>query len=80
MDDSSDLGNFSVRGYLPLIQKDSVTHIHDLADYMKEGFPFTQDVSLEKSAGSYLYFQQALLHSVSYFCLAITSLVFVHSF
>ena len=26
LDDSSDSGNFSVAGYLPLIQKDSVTH------------------------------------------------------
>ena len=28
LDDSIDSGNFSVRGYLPLIQKDSSTHIH----------------------------------------------------
>ena len=26
LDDSIDSGNFSVRGYLPLIQKDSITH------------------------------------------------------
>ena len=31
LDDSIDSGNFSVRGYLPLIQKDSSTHMHSLA-------------------------------------------------
>ena len=34
---------------------------------MKEKFPFAQDFSLENSANSYLCFQLALLHSVSYF-------------
>ena len=37
MDDSIDSGNFSERGYLPLIRKDSTTHIYDLAVYVKEG-------------------------------------------
>ena len=54
-------------GYLPLIRKDSSTHMHDLAVYVKEGLPFAQDLSLENSADSYLCFQLALLHSVSYF-------------
>ena len=40
LDDAIDSGNFSVRGYLPLIQKDSRTHMHGLAVYVKEGFPF----------------------------------------
>ena len=31
LDDSNDSGNFSVRGYLPLTQKDSSTHMHGLA-------------------------------------------------
>ena len=30
LDDSIDSGNFSVTSYLPLIQKDSVTHMHGL--------------------------------------------------
>ena len=30
LDDSIDSGNFSVRGYLPLIRKDSTTHMHGL--------------------------------------------------
>ena len=41
--------------------------MHGLAVYVKEGLPFAQDLSLENSADSYLYFRLALLHSVSYF-------------
>ena len=67
LDDSIDSGNFSVRGYIPLIRKDSITHIHGLAVYVKEGLPFARDVSLENSADSYLCFQLALLHLVSSF-------------
>ena len=67
LDDSIDSGNFSVRGYLPLIRKDSTTHMHGLAVYVKEGLPFAHDLSLENSADSYLCFRLALLHSVSYF-------------
>ena len=32
------------RGYLLLIQKDSVTHMHGLAVYVKEGLPFVRDL------------------------------------
>ena len=67
LNDSIDSGNFSVRGYLPLIRKDSITHMHGLAVYVKEGLPFARDLSLENSADSYLCFRLALLHSVSYF-------------
>ena len=67
LDDSIDSGNFSVRGYLPLIRKDSSSHMHGLAVYVKEGLPFARDLSLENSADSYLCFRLALLHSVSYF-------------
>ena len=42
-DDSIDSGSLSVRGYLPLIRKDSVTHMHGVAVYVKEGLPFAQD-------------------------------------
>ena len=38
LNDSIDSGNFSVRGYLPLIQKDSSTYMHGLAVYVKEGY------------------------------------------
>ena len=67
LDDSIDFGNLSVRGSLPLIRKDSSTHMHGLAVYVKEGFPFAGDLSLENSADSCLCFRLALLHSVSYF-------------
>ena len=49
LDDSIDSGNISVMGYFPLIQKDSVTHMHGLAVYLKEGLHFAGDLSLENS-------------------------------
>ena len=67
LDDSTDCGNFSVREYLPLIRKDSSSHRHGLAVYVKEGLPIARDVSLGNSADSYSCFRLALLHSVSYF-------------
>ena len=44
LDDSIDSGNFSVSGYLPLIQKDSSTHMHVLTVYVREGLPIAQDL------------------------------------
>ena len=67
LDDSIDSGNFSVRGYLPLIQKDSSTHMHGLAVYVKEGLPFARDLSLENSADSYSCFRLALLQCLTSF-------------
>ena len=64
------------RHYLPLIQKDSVNHIHGLVVYVKQGLPFIQDLSLEKSADSYWCFQLALL----LFPLLITFSIFMHAF
>ena len=74
LDGSIDSGNFSVRGYFSLIRKDSTTHIHGLAVYVKVGLPFGWDLSLENSADSYVCFRLALLHSISYF------FNFMHSF
>ena len=54
-------------GYLPLVWKDSITHMHGLAVYVNEGLPFAQYLSLGNSADSYLYFWLASLHSLSYF-------------
>ena len=54
-----------MRGYFPLIGKDSTTHMHGLAVYVKVGLPFARDLSLENFEDSYLCFQLALLHSVS---------------
>ena len=44
----------SVRGYFSLIQKDSVTHVHGVAVYVKQGLPFAWGLSLENSTDSYL--------------------------
>ena len=55
-DDSIDSGNFSVRGYLPLIRKDFSTHMHGLTVYVRERLPFALELSLENSADSYLRF------------------------
>ena len=63
LDGTVDFGNLSVRGYLPLIQKNS--NIHGLAVYVQEGLSFAQDLSLENSKNFHLCFWQALLHSVS---------------
>ena len=41
--------------------------MHGLAVYVKERLPFPWGLSLENSSDSYLRFQLALLHSVSYF-------------
>ena len=65
LDVSIDSGNFPVRGYLPLIRKDSGTHMHGFAVYVKEGLPFARDLSLENSADSYLCFRMPSLHSMS---------------
>ena len=62
-----DPGNFSGRGYLPLIRQDSSTHMHGLAVYVKEGLSFAWDLSLENSGDSdnleildWLYFTYCL--------------------
>ena len=44
-------------------QKNSVTHMHSLAVYVKQGLPFAHDISLENSANFWL----ALLNSLSFF-------------
>ena len=64
LDDLIDYHNLSVRGYLPLIWKDSSAHMHFLTVYVKEGIPFAWDLSLENSVDS--CFWAALLPSVSY--------------
>ena len=47
LNDSIDSGNFSVTGYLPLIRKNSSTHMHGLTVYVKEGLPFGWNLSLK---------------------------------
>ena len=64
---SIDSGNFSMKCYLPLIRKESSTHMYGPAVYIKEGIHFAWNLCLENSADSYLCFTLALLHSLSYF-------------
>ena len=52
MEDSIDSGNLSVRGYLPLIRKESTTYMHDLEVYMEEGLLFAQVLSIENFVDS----------------------------
>ena len=52
MDNSIDSGNLTVMGYLPLIWRDSITHMHGLENDVKERLPFSQDLSLEHSTDS----------------------------
>ena len=60
LDDSIDSGNFSLRGYVPLILKDSILHV--LAVYLKERLPFTQDLFLKNSADSVYVFNFFFLY------------------
>ena len=57
-------GNISVSSYLPLIQEDSVTHVHGLSVYVKKGLPFAWDLPLENFANSLCTFIEAILSNV----------------
>ena len=52
---SVDSGNLSVRVYLPLNPKSSITDMHGLAVYVREGLPFPQELSLENYVDFYLF-------------------------
>ena len=56
LDHSIDSGIFFVGGYIPLILKDSSTHMHCPGVYVKEALPFARDLSLENSANYYIFF------------------------
>ena len=78
-DDSNDCGFFFARGYLPLIWKDSVVHIHSPTVYVKVRLPVARDLSLENFTNSYWSFCLALLHSVSSFFSSINHLVCIYA-
>ena len=81
LDDSIDSGYFSVRGYLPLIRKDSGTHMHGLAVYVKEGIPFARDLSLENCRFLFMFSTGFTLLSVLLlFPLSIIFFSFLHGF
>ena len=55
-----------MRGYLPLLRKDPITHMHGFAVYVKEGLCFARDLSLEALriltyVFHWLYFTQCLI-------------------
>ena len=81
LDDSIDSGNFSVRGYLPLIRKDSSTHMHGLTVFVKEGLPFARDTS--RKLFRFLFMFSTGFTSLSVlllFPLSITFFSFMHGF
>ena len=45
--ESVDSDIFPLNGYPRLIRKDSITHMHGLAVFMKDGVPFVRDNLLE---------------------------------
>ena len=75
LDDSIDSGNFSVRGYLPLIRKDSITHMHGLALYVKKGL-LLHGTYLRKLRGFLLMFSTGFT-SLSVLLLFPLSLTFI---
>ena len=66
LDGSIDSNSFAVSGYLPLIRRDSSTHMHGLGVYIKEGLPLARETAFETLKDSYLCFRLALIHSTSY--------------
>ena len=83
LNDPIDPGNFSVRVYLPLIQKNSATHMHDLAVYVyvkKQLFDFSLESSVDTClCFAWLYLYQspslalctifdAVLSNIDYVC------------
>ena len=82
LDDSIDSGNFSVTCYLPLIRKDSSTHMHGLAVYVKEGLPFSTGLFSGKLCRFLLMFSTCFtsLNVLLLFPLSITFFVIMHSF
>ena len=82
LDDSIDSGNFSVIDYLPLIRKDSSTHMHGLAVYVKEGLPFRTGLISRKLCRFLLMFSSGFtsLSILILFPLSITFFVLVHGF
>ena len=80
VDDSFDSGNFSLRGNLVLIWKDSVTHIFIVLQFMWRKYFLLDGPYLWKTL-IFICFRMGLIHSVCLvFSLSITFLVFMHSF
>ena len=76
LDDSTDSGNFSVSDCLPLMWKDSTTHMHGLAIYVKEGLHFAWDLSLKKTPDSTGF--TSFLSVDDFLCLYVRFLILFH--
>ena len=75
MDESVDSENFSVRGYLPLIKKNSSTHMHGLTLY------YTEYISRKLCRFLLMFLTGFTSFSIILiFSLSITFFVFVHGF
>ena len=82
LDETTDSCNFSLRGSFPLIQKDSITHMHGLAVFLKEKTSFCTGLISKKLCGCLLLFSTGFT-SLSVLLLSpllITFLVYKHSF
>ena len=81
LDDSTDFHNFSVRGYLSLIGKVSITHMYGRLVHGKEGLPFARDLSLENCRLLFMFLTSFTSVSVIFlFPLLITFFVIMSSF
>ena len=79
LDDSIDCGNFSVKGYLPLIRKDSTTHARSCS--LCEGrTSFCSRLISRKLCRFLLMFSAGFTSLLLLFPLLITFFVFMHSF
>ena len=80
--DTTDSDNFSVRRYLPLIQKDSSTHMDGLTVYVKERYFFRTELISRKLCRFLLMVSTGftLLSVLHLFPLMITFSLFVHIF
>ena len=83
LNDSSNSGNFSVRGYLPLIRKDSITHSYAWSGSLCEGRTSSSMGLISKNPCKFLVLFSIFFTSFSVlllFLLSITFFVFVHGF
>ena len=79
MEDSIDSGNLSVRGYLPLIRKESTTYMHDLEVYMED--PFCTGLVYRKLCGFLSMFSTCITSlSVLFLFPLLITFVFIHVF
>ena len=73
LDDSNNSGNISVRGYLPLIRKDSCSHMHGLTVYWKEGILYGTFLQKTLQNVTYVFYFTQCLTSFS----SINNLLFI---